>query len=62
MICPLCKGEKVHKIPSINPIHVYITNEPIVYDLYECDLCHGKGKISNLAFAIYEARRNYDYI
>lgn len=55
-VCPECKGEKGVKIPSNNPLNVYVTDGPIVYETYTCSTCQGTGEISDLSLAIYRAR------
>jgi hypothetical protein len=55
-ICPDCKGVMKFKIPSSDPLHVYNTDAPTVYDIITCSTCKGKGKISELEYAIYKAR------
>jgi len=55
-ICPECNGEKSFKVPSCNPLHVYSQENPIIYDIFTCEICNGVGEISDIEFAIYKAR------
>ena len=55
-ICPECKGEKEYTLPSCDPINVYSIDGPTVYETFICGTCKGKGEISDLSFAIYNAR------
>ena len=54
--CPECEGKGEYKLPSDNPLHVYKTDGPTVYETYTCDTCDGSGSVSRLKLAVYKAR------
>jgi hypothetical protein len=49
--CPECKGEKGY-LRQLS----YCWEEPCITEWVNCPTCKGKGEVSELTLAIYEAR------